>query len=313
MLSLHRAHAVLAYTLIFAAACGGDDRGPTDSAVTDAGDTSVGDAITDGGGDADTAVVLPPDGVLRTSRIWADQYAFGGIETGAAGAQFFDQEPSPVSSTTEDLGGGCTMTTAQLLVEPGMGAFPQYRDAGDIRIEGGAAPIDIVRSGTSFYDSVTTDTRLWDGGAALTITAAGGADIDPFSVSVEAPATIQVTSPTLNLGGAPPIDVDRSADLTVTWMAGTGGEDVSVRVIGPEVEGEPNVTIECRFAPAAGTGTVPAAALGRINRAGMGILGVDVSSERTIAAGAWGNVSIEMSAAAVWATGNRYLATLVIL
>ena len=288
------------------AACSGSADRP-DASTPDAGADA---AARDGGAGADARIPPAPEGVLRTSRVWARSYAYGGVESGNAGAQLFEQDPAPIGTTREDLGGGCAATTVTLLVEPGMGAFPEYRDAGDIHITGGLSPIAIVKGGSPYYQSITSDTRLWDAGATLTITAEGGADVDPFSASVPAPTNVVVTSPALPLGGAPPVDVDRAADLTVTWEAGALGEAVRVQVVGPELDGEPYTTVECRFDPSAGTGTIPSAVLGHIDRTGRGFLAVETLSERTVAAGDWGPVQIEMTAGGVWETGNNYLATI---
>ncbi|MEO0323085.1 MAG: hypothetical protein AAF447_09010 [Myxococcota bacterium] len=296
---------LLSAAFVLSACSGSDAAGDGGSPREDAGPmVSPDDAGLDAGDAGENPV---PEGVLRTSRVFANSYDFRGVQNGGAGAQFFDQDPSPLATRVEPLEGNCVLRESELLANPGEGAFPQFRDAGFISITGGRAPIQIMRG--TFYEFVASEEALWDAGDTLVVSAPGGADIGPFTATLEAPTRVVVTSPTLPLGGAPPLEVARTSPLTLTWTGDASGDEVLVIVAGDtgDTAGSVDRSVECRFEPAAATATLPAAVMGRLD-GGTGFVIVDVVSQREVAVPGWGAVRIELTASGVVGTGNRFVA-----
>ncbi|MGF1470104.1 MAG: hypothetical protein ACFCGT_28625 [Sandaracinaceae bacterium] len=121
---------------------------------------------------------------------------------------------------------------------------------------------------------------------------------------------MQVTRPALPLGGAPPLVVDRTRDLTIEWDGSPSDVQVLVDVQLDAIEGEPRRALRCRYDTALGAARVPSSALSRLSPAGPGFLGVDVVSERVVSVAGWGQVRIELMSSGLWVTGNRFVTSI---
>jgi hypothetical protein len=292
---------------ILLAACGDDAPGDSaDAAVradgADGEDGGVMDDAATAEGDA-APIEPPPAGVLRTSYFSATSYDYGEVESGLALAGFYDQEPSPVTRTVTGLEGDCQLEVSTSVGDPGAGAFPDYRDAGVLRIDG--AELDVELGYAGYYEPFQTESaRLWGGGESLRFEGGGGADIGAFEATLLAPSHVVVTAPVFPLGDPAGIAVARDRDLAISWTGSSAG-DVVVRVTGPIADGTQEL-ITCRFSPEAGRGTVPASALARLTVTGEGTVTIDVRSARTIGVEGWGAVELDASVAAVAMTGHQY-------
>ncbi|MEM9694674.1 MAG: hypothetical protein AAGA56_19150 [Myxococcota bacterium] len=246
----------------------------------------------DGGGSSEGGeeeIEPGPEGVARISSVTARNFSSGAVERGSVSAQFYDIDPDPFDEDLETVG-DCRVRT---LTSLGGGGAPDYKDAGAIQITGGLTPIEVTRS-TSFYDPIQRDTRLWDPGSSLAVVAEGGTDIGSFSATLVAPAHIEITQPEFFLG-QDALTVDRGADLQLRWSGTTSGRIV-VSIDRPNAPGEENEStrgMSCAFDPAAGQGTVPAAALGRLE-AGSGTMTVDVVNAETLGVDGWGAVVVQL-------------------
>lgn len=138
-----------------------------------------------------------------------------------------------------------------------------------------AGPLTLERSGaellatlfdpkTGTYPADRKAGSVWSAGESLVFLGAGGPDVPAFQAPLVAPPDITLAPLTVSDAGTTfeMTGVDRNVGLTVSWTAPTTGS-VAISVL-------PSVTVPtpvdgprvlCRFDAAAGTGTVPPAAL----------------------------------------------------
>lgn len=145
-------------------------------------------------------------------------------------------------------------------------------NAGEIVIGGGAwSTVTLSPGEDGRYSAASGAMALWSGSdAILTVTAEGG-EVPMFGVSLAGTDPVTLTAP---VEGSVPVPVSLASDLTATWSGSTPGE-VVVQVSAAR---EGTVRVECRFSPAAGTGTVPAEALAAM---GVGAATLTVRSEQS--------------------------------
>lgn len=163
-------------------------------------------------------------------------------------------EYQPASCPTP-CDGVCTMS--------GCVAWPTPLDAGTITITGTHDPHELQRDAVNGqYWSGALPLELFDAGATITASAAGGADFAAFSLSARAPEPIDADI-------TRPLELPLADDFDLHWVAG-GESGVSVRLslVAPNGgHGLPyDAIIEC-VSPDDGTITVPGAflaALGHI-------------------------------------------------
>lgn len=227
--------------LVPLAACGGSsattpDGGPT----TDAGasDASPSDA-------SSTADAAAPAnvGFITLLSDTAPPHA-------RASATFLTGGPAYLCS--EQPAGPCILY--RCTPRPGAGTRPAPH-AGPIQLTGLTQPLDFTPATDGTYPvSILQTTSLWTGGETLTASAPG-ATVPAFTTTVTTPRRITLSAPTLPTGDWL---IDRAQPLALTWSGATT-EDLIVTLgiitIDP-------VELECVFPASAGTGTLPAAALG---------------------------------------------------
>lgn len=151
------------------------------------------------------------------------------------------------SGCTTTTNGDCMITTCS--GTPGLG---QLVGAGAVSLDAPARSVPLMQL-RGFY-MANGDGRIAEPGQ--TVTARGTGDVSPpFELSIVTPARIDVTAPAI-----PPfpgmLAIDRAAALSVAWTSGAA-DDVVVAI----AQAERGVILNCAFAAASGSGTIPASAL----------------------------------------------------
>jgi hypothetical protein len=169
------------------------------------------------------------------------------------------------ASTIGDcLVSACTITE---VADPGTPPVGTVLDAGLLTVTGAGASKAALKFGTVSpkstqpgYPAVSADKQFFSGGDSIELVGAGGADLPAFKAQkLIAPNEIVLTAPACSGASCP--DVDRSKDLTVAWTAGGAGNlKASFETVGDTA----TAYVFCTFEAAAGTGTVPKAALAQL-------------------------------------------------
>ena len=238
----------------------GDLADGTDAADA-AGDSLVA-AIDEGGGPtvADVADSSDTPG-YRRGQVRIDGQAPSGGTTFMA--YFLEIRPGALPVVTQSQVGPCRF------VDGGWGSVNvnQFTDVGTITISGGGLPPVAMP-----FDPAAGAYTAWRGGtfaAGDMITASADGPGNMFSGAVAFPEPIVVTAPLLSS----PVNFSRSADLVVSWT-GAGTAAVVVEI-------GSNISIECIFDRAAGTGTIPAAALASL-RMGSALMSIGSKNETVV-------------------------------
>jgi hypothetical protein len=240
--------------LVLSSADGGAGSSGADGGRTDAG--SGGSGPNDAGG---SSTPNRGGGVYLTS--W--DYAIGTTPVRGHSASAAFVRAYPTAST----GGACTSTTSgdcilyrcPIASSTGdAGAASTGASAGAIVVSGGASAVRLVPSGGS-YAAVTAQTKLWNGGEALTITA-DGAEVPAFTLRATAPSFVTVTTPVFPAAGGSVV-VARSRAFAVSWTGGSAGS-VSANV--GAATATTSTSITCTFPASSGAGSVPASLLAEL-------------------------------------------------
>jgi len=152
------------------------------------------------------------------------------------------------------------------------------QSAGTITITGAMKPLSLVPGADMAYAQQTSQTTLFGGGEMITF-AAAGATVPAFSITVTTPGKATITAPAKPAVGAVLV-VNRAQDFTVSW---TGGGSGTVQVY----LSDSAKSLFCRFPASAGSGKVPASALGML-APGSGAFAMASIGEATKTAGEWG-------------------------
>ena len=304
-MATRRALLILLSFSVGAPACGGDSSDNSDGAVaadsSDPKDSAGGDLTgggvvpPDGGADAitpptgeDVEVPPPPEGLLRVSYFAVDSYSgFGGANSVATGG-LYDEVPSPLITTTEEMG-ACTVRTTTFLGTEGVDLVP--KDAGDMTISGGTQDL-VLEPAYPSYAAATADVAIFMGGETITFSTEGG-KLPAFAGSVVAPTHPIISSPKAIVGQK--LQYDPTQDLEIVWE-GSGVGELRVRLSGPQNLPAPQVSVHCSFPVGAGKAAIPAAALAKITEKGTGTLAMDAVEQTTVVVEGWGG--IELSARA---------------
>ncbi|MBX3250925.1 MAG: hypothetical protein KF901_27350 [Myxococcales bacterium] len=223
----------------------------TDAGVLDAGDEAGLDA-----GPADAEVDAPMDAGPSI-------VGFGSVVvmsqpgSHSVSASFFRAAASACTTTTM---GPCRVTTCpppMMVEDAGMpedaGVPPAAPHTGTITFGGAIIPaIDLVPNEDGTYPVIAGATALWTESSPVMITSTGDA-VPRLSLNLTSTEVVTVTGPT---EAATPM----ASDLTIDW-SGVSPGDVVVSLIAFGRVSDVNPTAECRFAPGAGGGDVPAGVL----------------------------------------------------
>jgi hypothetical protein len=143
-------------------------------------------------------------------------------------------------------------------------------NAGAITLAGTGTPATTMlvygpmgNTGFSNYATAMGTTAIYAGGDTFTLSGAGGPDLPVFGPqTLVTPSDVVVTAPVC--GGTCP-DLNRTMDLPVTWTGGGAGKVV---VTFETIATMQVVLLQCKFDAAGGSGTVPAAVLAKLDKAG---------------------------------------------
>ncbi len=243
----------------------------------------------------------PKSNALRVSYISADSYAGQGGANATVIAGFYDEVPSGLSSTSEQIG-PCVVRTTTF----GDGKFKlEKHSVGTITLSGGLEVVTLKPGPGGDYPAFQGKAALWKGGEALIFDTTGG-DIPGFSATVAAPSHVRITAPVLPLGKALP--VPRTADLAVGWTGDSTGQ-VVFHLSGPQQLPAPQTTLSCYFTPADAKGTIPKEALAKIALTGTGTVSAMSLSAAEPKAGLWEAVTIQAAARALRQSDTPWLGT----
>ncbi|NOU32371.1 MAG: hypothetical protein HOO96_31075 [Polyangiaceae bacterium] len=186
------------------------------------------------------------------------------------------------ASFTRGQGPSCKTSFPTLnceLVECGSDAFaPTDGHAGVITISGGKNPVTLTPEADGYYseflDFNTPGAPFFAAGAPITVSAAGGSAIGPFSVSgLSVPGALVVSSLAKDAdGNLLPPTIDRSQRLALTWQAAnanavevviSSSEGWFSTTIDGQFDATSNKTLSCVFPGASGGGVIPASALAK--------------------------------------------------
>jgi hypothetical protein len=248
--------------------------------VTDGGgdESSVG---ADGGGGGDAGVGGRGDGGdgdgganVTRSEILVTQTHIGANVSYSVSAGFYAPTPPGTGTTTAT---STTLGDCSALVLPistddaGVPTGVSGLNAGTLTLVGSGTPASTTllygpegSTGLSNYARQTGNTAIFAGGDTFTLSGAGGSDLPSFGPQMLiTPSEIVLTAPACSGGSCP--DLDRTTDLSFTW---TGGGAGNVLVSFETLATAQAVFLQCRFPAVTGSGTVPAALLGKLDKAG---------------------------------------------
>jgi hypothetical protein len=260
------------------AADGGGGGGEGGSA-TDGSAGGDGSSTVDGGSTAPTGIILVTQTHLGSTFHYSISAQFRGFvaPTGSG--------PAPTQTTM----GACTATVIPTAADDaGPPMAVAGLNAGTLTVTGTGMPASTMlaygpvasQQGVPGYTAASGSTQLFAAGDTMTLSGAGGADLPAFAAqSLVTPTQVLVTAPACT-GTCP--DLDRTQDLTVAWTGAGAGKVV---VTFETISDTQAVLLQCRFDATAGTGTVPAALLGKLDKAGdPNVSGIEqISDENEVA------------------------------
>lgn len=243
----------------------------------------------------------PPAAPSKTGSITLGQAHTSGIYSVTGLAAFVDATGQTGTGTTAtgceaSTEGSCSVLVCDSsqaadggTVVPEAGAPAAAPNAGTITVSE-TAEFDIALKGddSGTYDFFFGSAQVWSPGNEISITAPG-ATVPALDEKLPAPADVKITAPAWP---APPatLSIKRSEPLNLTWTDGTTGD---VTVMFSSVKGTRSATISCKFSADAGEGSVPAAALGKLEQDAQSTISVGSSSTKTVDKSGW---SITMTA-----------------
>jgi hypothetical protein len=291
-----RAHKSLAFVLSMALT--------TAAASVACSVTTVDSTASDGGGTAADGAPLPTgedggtttDGSTKTDgasgaatdygTVTVSYTDLGTVKSLSAVAQFtkFTTTATPIPSTCQTVvDGDCTSYVCGPAVATDAGASSFTLASAGVVTIGGArlTGITLTPGADGKYPAFSqTGADGWSGGETITFAARGG-EVLPFTGTVVAPASgIVLTAPVF----APPakVEVDRTKPLALAWTGGGAGK-LAVSSAAKTADGG-SVSIVCQFDASKGSGTVPAAIVGKLPP-GDGVIGTSVSNLSQTTAG----------------------------
>jgi hypothetical protein len=271
---------------------GGGDGGAPDLAVP-----------VDGGGTSDLAggsandLAYDPNGKHASISLFSGSYMLSGqpkIAT-TASAQFTIISGEQITPCTSVATYGACIATTGCAV----GGIPTvvYDGAGVVTITGGKQTVTLTPGTGSMYPVFSDQTStLWNGGETLTVSVAGDT-VPAFTGSLIAPSPFALTAP---LPVNKTFTITLGQDLTFTWT-GAGSATVEITLDGPN---KTPPLIVCNFPGAAGSGTIPKAALANFSPGSGATFAGAVVTSVPIQAGDW---PIGFTAAVPFVINGEYL------
>lgn len=210
----------------------------------------------------------------------------GGLRAGSLFVGRSDGEAGDTHQQSENIGAGFTKIPLALIYQGQSPTFglcvvtqfpsatpplPSYLDAGKVSVSTPGGPYDLPQLGSqkglynlSFVPGATGIPGVIGDGTQLkpgtyTFTGTGGADVGPFTASIDYPRTFQWNHDAVT-------SVDRSKPLVLTWTGGTPGALASANgqssgAPGSGFSGDIGAAFVCWADAAAGSMTIPVAVL----------------------------------------------------
>ncbi|MCA9518347.1 MAG: hypothetical protein KC635_25610 [Myxococcales bacterium] len=279
--------ALTAVAALLLTACGdpGGSSGlvPTsDTLAGDAADAVAGDTTTTTAGDTETADTAPVDTGAPTDTVVADTadttppgdtgptelgvgVLLGEIDAPGLNVAFAAARLTRVP-VPPDTSGTSYPPCRVAHVDPNAAETVRYGlDGGAITVTGTNPGVTLSPSpdgaaGTKYTSSLPDDQEslLPGGGAIVSVSGAGGADVAAFSGVLQMPEPVTISLPATGLGRK----ANPQVPLTVTWNKGTGQQVVvSLNPLGPTGEAIAGKAVICDLTGDEGTVTIPSAAL----------------------------------------------------
>jgi hypothetical protein len=267
---------------------GGTPLAPSGSGAGDApgGDTKPGD--TKPGGDTTPGGDTAP---TKTGSITITQQAIGEMSLYTASASFADvtgAAPTPSGSKCTTVKDGdctiteCTTPKASGETPPPAGDVKKQPTAGEITVAG-LEEITLSPDDKGMYTAKNGQVALFEGGAEVKFTAKGG-EVPAFDKALTAPSVVSLTAPEIPAFGTGKLDLDRTADLDLTWDNGTVGD---VQAMISSTVGEKTSLVMCTFKAQAGQGKISKAALGKLLVSDAGFVSLSAMSTTSFDQGGW--------------------------
>jgi hypothetical protein len=235
---------------------------------------------------------VPPGGDTTVDVPAEDEAWGGGILLYELQSEFLNLAGAGARFTAEagDLTAGLEGATvwgpcAESVSDPDAPSVVEFGfDAGAITISGTnpavtLTPVDEGADGTGYASGLAEDleTLLPAGGALLTMSGAGGADIGAFQLVVQVPEPVTMSSPETGLFKSVPTD----QALTVTWNAGTGEAVlVTASPLDDAFQGAPGVGLICGAEGDPGSLIIPAEAMAAMKASGVSRVALAVTRLR---------------------------------
>ena len=262
---------------------------PGADATSEASSASDGDSFSDSGSSAN-----PDSGLNSGDIILSATVPNGGsvVPLLSVAAGFIaDHKTASFANVllTLDAGpGSCTVGALSFQPPPASGT---QVSAGTITVTGGSAPIALAPAdgGSGEQYAPLQHAGTVASGQTLTI-AASGATVPAFSTNLVVPDAVTFTQP--DIVDASSLAIGRSTDWPIAWTGGSAGT-LTFQV--SQTVGATGTLIVCTFPESAGSGVIPAAALGYLTPSSAldggspesTSVGVSTFASQSVTAGDW--------------------------
>lgn len=268
---------------------GGASSGSTSGATTSGSTTSGSTTTSSSSGMSSTGTGEAPTNGSKTGLVGVFSGASSQSDVGYSVSAGFVARPDAAPGVyVESMVGPCVIKTFS---EPEVFGQKIAGSAGDVIVEGGLVPVTLSPDARNLYAKrESTAVDLYEGGETVTISATGDT-VPAFTTELLAPSHVDITLPIQPADDAP-LPLDRTADLVLTWDDGGFGELVVLL-------GDPTTSITCKFPTAAGTATIPSAALQKLAPSSLGFFLMEPASRKDLVVGEW-TVQIVVASSLRW-------------
>ena len=232
--------------------------------------------------------VMTIGGTEYASYSFSAAFTRGTYDPGASTCEFRDDGPCRITDCT---------------TEPSDGGTPAYEaaSAGTVSLAGANKPLTLVPTASGSYDMLSGQEKLWSGGAALSISAAGD-EVPAFQATLYGAVPALLTSPALPPAGTP-VTLSTKTPLSIAWTGAGGGKMMAMLTRSVTSGTTRTVMVMCTFEGSAGSGTVPASAMAAIPPGPDGTFQVLGGDAKEIDASGW-TVNVQEYVPAVTAGGT---------
>lgn len=215
-------------------------------------------------GSTDTGTWQLPDASVfdqRYAYLYVGSYINAGLEGAYASAEFRLYPRPDDPRCTYVSAGNWDMLSCDEEAEAPRDTHPQpFPHAGAITVVGGTEPVSLNPNRNGQYAYFYERRPVVHGPARITLRAMGSTSVPAFSLSLDVPAPLELTAPTITPGV--PVSVLTDRDLTISWRA-TAARSlyVNISAVGRLDGHRRSVRVLAEFPGAAGQGVIPRRAL----------------------------------------------------